>query len=77
MIGRDLRKHQVKGTFLEFQTSGDYWDMFNQLPELKYNPYFGVRAVGVIHVDEVYSASAPLPGRRIVPPDPYMNPMEE
>jgi predicted pyridoxine 5'-phosphate oxidase superfamily flavin-nucleotide-binding protein len=69
--------YQVKGTFLGFQTSGPYFEFLNSLPEFKYNTYFGVRAAGVIRVDEVYSASAPLPGRRIIPPETYMAPMEE
>jgi predicted pyridoxine 5'-phosphate oxidase superfamily flavin-nucleotide-binding protein len=77
LLQEKLISYQVKGTFLEFQTSGDYLDFFNQLPEFKYQPYYGVQAVGVIHVDEVYLASGPLPGRRIVPPEPYLNPMEE
>jgi hypothetical protein len=51
--------------------------MLSDLPELKYNAYFGVRAAGIIQVDEVYSSSAPLPGRRIVPPEPYLLPMVE
>jgi len=69
--------YQVKGTFLGFQTSGPHFEFLNYLPEFRYNTYFGVRAAGVIRVDEVYSASAPLPGRRIIPPEPYMIPMEE
>jgi predicted pyridoxine 5'-phosphate oxidase superfamily flavin-nucleotide-binding protein len=72
-----VTSYQVKGTFVGFQTSGPYFELLNELPEFKYNTYFGVRAAGVIRVDEVYSASAPLPGRRIVPPETYMNPMEE
>ncbi len=69
--------YQVKGTFLDFQTSGAYFELLNALPEFKYNTYFGIRAAGVIRVEEVYSASAPLPGRRIVPPEPYMVSTEE
>jgi uncharacterized protein len=69
--------YQVKGTFQGFQTSGSYFEYLNELPEFKYNTYFGVRAAGVIRVDEIYSASAPLPGRRIVPPESYRTPMEE
>ncbi len=69
--------YQVKGTFLGFQKSGSYFELLNTLPEFKYNTYFGVRAAGVIRVEEVYSASAPLPGRRIVPPEPYMDSREE
>jgi len=69
--------YQVKGTFQGFQTSGSYFEYLSELPEFKYNTYFGVRAAGVIRVDEIYSASAPLPGRRIVPPESYRTPMEE
>jgi uncharacterized protein len=72
-----VTSYQVVGTFVGFETSGPYFEMLNELPEFKYNTYFGVRAAGVIRVNEVYSASSPLPGRRIVPPEPYMNPMEE
>jgi predicted pyridoxine 5'-phosphate oxidase superfamily flavin-nucleotide-binding protein len=69
--------YQIKGTFLGFQRSGRYYELLSELPEFKYNTYFGVRAAGVIHVDEVYSASSPLPGRRIVPPESYLTPMKE
>lgn len=72
-----VTSYQIKGTFVEFQTSGPNYDLLSELPEFKYNTYFGVRAAGVIRVDEVYAASSPLPGRRIVPPEPYMKPMEE
>lgn len=63
--------YQVKGTFIGFETSGTYFELLSEFPEFKYNPYFGVRAAGIIRVDEVYTACAPLPGRRIVPPEPY------
>jgi len=62
---------------VEFQTAGPYFELLSELPEFKYNTYFGVRAAGVIRVQEVFAASAPLPGRRIVPPEPYMNLMDE
>jgi predicted pyridoxine 5'-phosphate oxidase superfamily flavin-nucleotide-binding protein len=57
--------YQVKGTFEEFQTSGPLFDMFASHPLLKYNAYSGPRAVGTIHVDAVYTACPPLPGKRI------------
>jgi hypothetical protein len=57
--------YQVKGTFEEFQTSGPMFDMFASHPLLKYNAYSGPRAVGTIHVDAVYTACPPLPGKRI------------
>jgi predicted pyridoxine 5'-phosphate oxidase superfamily flavin-nucleotide-binding protein len=64
--------YQVKGTFQGFETSGKYYEMLSALPAYRYNAYFGVRAAGVIKVEEVYSSSPPLPGRRIVPPEPYL-----
>ncbi|MCX5905910.1 MAG: pyridoxamine 5'-phosphate oxidase family protein [Deltaproteobacteria bacterium] len=72
-----VTSYQVKGIFVGFETSGPYFEMLSELPEFKYNTYFGVRAAGVIRVDEVYAASSPLPGRRIVPSEPYLNLMEE
>jgi len=66
-----LISYQVKGEFIGFQKSGPYYEKLSSLPEFKYNAYFGVRAAGVIKVKEVYSACMPLPGRRIVPPEPY------
>ena len=72
-----VTSYQIKGTFIGFQTTGPYFELLSELPEFKYNTYFGVRAAGVIRVDEVYAASSPLPGRRIVPSEPYMNLMDE
>jgi predicted pyridoxine 5'-phosphate oxidase superfamily flavin-nucleotide-binding protein len=69
--------YQIKGTFIGYQSSGCYYEFLSELPEFKFNTYFGVRAAGVIHVDEVYSASSPLPGRRIIPPESYLTPMKE
>jgi predicted pyridoxine 5'-phosphate oxidase superfamily flavin-nucleotide-binding protein len=63
--------YQIKGTFLGFEKSGKFYEMLSESVEFKYNPHFGARAVGVIKVAEVYTACAPLPGRRIVPPEPY------
>jgi predicted pyridoxine 5'-phosphate oxidase superfamily flavin-nucleotide-binding protein len=67
-----LISYQVKGLFQGFQTSGAYHEMLSARPEFFYNAYFGVRAAGVIRVQEVYSSCPPLPGRRIVPPEPYL-----
>jgi len=71
LIPDKLISYQVKGEFIEFQKSGPYYEKLSSFPGFKYNAYFGVRAVGVIEVKEVYSACLPLPGRRIVPPEPY------
>jgi predicted pyridoxine 5'-phosphate oxidase superfamily flavin-nucleotide-binding protein len=63
--------YQVKGEFVEFISGGPVFEAFTQHPALKYDPVFGVKSVGVIRVREVYSAGGYLPGRRIVPPEPY------
>ncbi len=77
LLPEKVISYQVKGTFVGFETSGPYFEMLSELSEFKYNTYFGVRAAGVIRVEEVYAASSPLPGRRIVPSEPYLNLMEE
>lgn len=67
-----LISYQIKGVFQGFQSSGEYYEMLSARPEYYYNAYFGVRAAGVIQVQEVYSSCPPLPGRRIVPPESYL-----
>jgi predicted pyridoxine 5'-phosphate oxidase superfamily flavin-nucleotide-binding protein len=62
---------QIKGEFVEFISGGPIFEAFTEHPALKYDPVFGVKSVGVIKVREVYSAGGYLPGRRIVPPEPY------
>jgi predicted pyridoxine 5'-phosphate oxidase superfamily flavin-nucleotide-binding protein len=59
-------QYQVKGKFIGFQTSGPLYDMFNEVPQLKYNAYFRPSAIGLIKVEEVYLGSiVPMPGKRI------------
>ena len=59
-------QYQVKGTFQGFQESGPIFDMYNEVPQLKYNAYFRPKAVGLIKVEEVYISSiVPMPGKRI------------
>jgi predicted pyridoxine 5'-phosphate oxidase superfamily flavin-nucleotide-binding protein len=54
---------QVKGTFQGFQSSGD---LFNTVAkQTKEAVKLDIRAVGVIKVDEVYSAGPPNPGARL------------
>ena len=64
--------YQVKGTFKGFETSGRFFEMMSNRPEYFFNVYFGVRAVGIMGVEEVYSSCPPLPGRRMVPPETYL-----
>ena len=59
-----LTGYQVKGTFLGFQTSGDLFDRFAK--EVKEKTKLGIKAVGTIRVDEVYSVAPPEPGKKIV-----------
>ena len=65
VLTKDGIAYQVKGTFEGFQTSGPLFEMFASHPYLKYNAYSGPRAVGMIHVDSVYTACPPLPGKEI------------
>jgi predicted pyridoxine 5'-phosphate oxidase superfamily flavin-nucleotide-binding protein len=59
-------QYQVKGTFQGFQDSGPLYEMFNEVPQLKYNAYFRPQGIGLIKVEEVYLASVvPSPGKRI------------
>lgn len=72
VLKEELIAYQVKGTFKGFETSGDSYKMMSKRPEYFFNTYFGIRAVGVIKIDEVYSSCPPLPGRRMVPPEDYL-----
>jgi len=73
LLKEKLIAYQVKGVFQGFQTSGPYYEMLSARPEYFFNAYFGVRAAGVIRVEEVYSSCPPLPGRRISPPEEYLS----
>ena len=72
LLKNQIIAYQIKGIFEGFQTSGPYYELLSQRPEFYFNAYFGVRAVGVIKVEEVYSSCPPLPGRRIIPPEKYL-----
>lgn len=72
ILKEDLIAYQVKGTFKGFETSGEFYQMMSEKSEYFFNTYFGIRAVGVIKIDEVYSSCPPLPGRRMVPPEDYL-----
>jgi len=55
--------YQVKGTFQGFQTSGPLFDNFAK--QVKQMLNLDIRAVGMIKVDEVYSAAPPNPGAKL------------
>ena len=55
--------YQLKGTFQGFQTSGPLFDSF--AGEVKKMLNLDITAVGVIKVDEVYSAAPPNAGAKL------------
>lgn len=55
--------YQVKGTFQGFQTSGPVFDTLASKVKQALN--LDIRSVGVIAVEEVYSAAPPNPGARL------------
>lgn len=55
--------YQLKGTFQGFQTSGPLFDSF--AGQIKEQLKLDIKGVGVIKVDEVYSAGVPNPGAKI------------
>ena len=55
--------YQLKGTFQGFQTSGPLFDSF--AGQIKEQLQLDIKGVGVIKVDEVYSAGVPNPGAKI------------
>lgn len=55
--------YQVKGTFQGFQTSGPVFDTVSK--QVKQALNLDIRSIGIIRVDEVYSAAPPNPGARL------------
>ncbi|MFC2017854.1 pyridoxamine 5'-phosphate oxidase family protein [Chloroflexota bacterium] len=55
--------YQVKGTFQGFQTSGPIFDTLSNRVKQALN--LDIRSVGIIRVDEIYSAAPPNPGARL------------
>lgn len=55
--------YQVKGTFQGFQTSGPVFDKVSK--QVKQALNLDIRSIGLIRVDEVYSAAPPNPGARL------------
>jgi predicted pyridoxine 5'-phosphate oxidase superfamily flavin-nucleotide-binding protein len=65
VMTKDNTAYQCKGKFQGFQKSGPLFDFIAGVPILKYNVYTVPKAVGIIKVEEVYSACPPLQGKRI------------
>ena len=55
--------YQVKGTFQGFQTSGPLFDTFAD--QVKQMLGMDIKSVGVLKVNEVYSAGVPSPGAKL------------
>lgn len=56
--------YQIKGTLVGWQTSGPLFDtMDNKMRELM---NMGIRRVGTIQVEAVYSVGMPEPGKKII-----------
>lgn len=43
----------LKGTFLGFETDGERFEFMNRTPAFRYNAYTGVRAAGLIRIEEI------------------------
>lgn len=54
-----LEGWSIKGTFLGFETHGERFDLMNRSPLFRYNAYTGVRAAGLIQLEEVSDRMAP------------------
>jgi predicted pyridoxine 5'-phosphate oxidase superfamily flavin-nucleotide-binding protein len=65
VLTKDSIAYQCKGRFQGFQKSGPLFDFIASAPILKYNVYTIPKAVGIIKVEEVYTACPPLPGKKI------------
>lgn len=65
VITKDNVAYQVKGKFQGFKKGGPLFDFVASVPLLRYNAYWGPKAVGTIKVEEVYSACPPLGGKKI------------
>jgi predicted pyridoxine 5'-phosphate oxidase superfamily flavin-nucleotide-binding protein len=56
--------YQIKGTFVGWQTSGQLFDMLDK--RMKEILKIGIKRVGTIKVEEVFSMGMPEPGKKIV-----------
>lgn len=53
VFSQALEGWSIKGTFLGFETKGKRVDFMNNTPAFRYNAYTGVRAAGLIRIDDV------------------------
>ena len=56
--------YQIKGTFVGWQTSGPLFEVLDK--RMKELLKIGIKRVGTIKVEEVYSMGIPEPGKKIV-----------
>ena len=56
--------YQIKGKFVGWQTSGPLFDQMDK--RMKEILKIGIKRVGAIKVEEVYSMGMPEPGKRVV-----------
>jgi predicted pyridoxine 5'-phosphate oxidase superfamily flavin-nucleotide-binding protein len=56
--------YQIKGTFLDWQTSGPLFETMDK--KMKELLNVGIKRVGTIKVEKVYSVGMPEPGKKIV-----------
>lgn len=53
MFSDKLEGWSIRGTFLGFETHGERFDFMNRTPMFRYNAYTGVRAAGLIKIEDV------------------------
>ena len=61
--GKVPKGYQAKGTFLEFQTSGPVYDVFND--KVRKAMKRGVKSIGLIKVEEVYEVTPGSGGAKV------------
>ncbi len=66
VLSADLRSWTVRGRFREFQAKGPLFERVAENESSRYNPYGGIRSVGVIQVVDVARSSALSPRALLV-----------
>lgn len=61
VLSNDLRSWTIRGRFLEFQATGPLFERVAESESSRYNPYGGIRSVGVIGDVEVVRSQALSP----------------
>lgn len=52
VMTQDLRYYAVRGSLVAFQRAGPAFDLVSSQPLFRYNPYTGLRTVGIVRVEE-------------------------